>query len=178
MHIKSSSVLVVLVEHWRPGKVRTDPFPLSRRHRHTSPFRCSFMDILVEVSMLGTLLRRSQLGQTLPRATVYRFVACWKCGSELDTTSDYFCNISKCGAVQSYKITDVNAFQLFGLEQKYKIDMNDLDAQFKNAQKQLHPDKFSAKDIMERNASNETSSTVNQAYQVRTLGNIVRSITM
>lgn len=116
--------------------------------------------------MLGTLLRRSQLGQTLPRATAYRFVACWKCGSELDTTSDYFCNISKCGAVQSYKLTDVNAFQLLGMEQKYSIDMSTLDVQYKNAQKLLHPDKFSAKDIMERNASAETSSTVNQAYQV------------
>lgn len=116
--------------------------------------------------MLGSLLRRSQLFQSLPRATAYRYVACWKCGSELDTTSDYFCNISSCGAVQSYKITDVNAFQLLGMEQKYLIDMNVLDSHFKDAQKQLHPDKFSAKDDSERAASNETSSTVNQAYQV------------
>ncbi len=156
---------MVLVKQIRTSKVRTDGFPLSRPRVHTSLVDCVLSRI--SKTMLGTLLRRSQLGQTLPRVTAYRFVACWKCGSELDTTSDFFCNISKCGAVQSYKLTDVNAFQLLGLEQKYLIDMNILDAQYKNAQKLLHPDMFSGKDIMERNASTETSSTVNQAYQVR-----------
>lgn len=116
--------------------------------------------------MLGSLFSKIGLGQSLRKTATYRFVTCWKCGSELDTSLDYFCNISKCGAVQSYKITDVNAFKLFGLEQKYLIDINALDTQYKNAQKQLHPDKFTAKCDVERTASNETSSTVNQAYQV------------
>ena len=116
--------------------------------------------------MLGSLFLRSGLSQSLRKPTTYRFVTCWKCGSELDTSLDYFCNISSCGAVQSYKITDVNAFKLFGLEQKYLIDINALDTQYKNAPKLRHPDKFTAKSDVERTASNETSSTVNQAYQV------------
>ena len=119
--------------------------------------------------MLGSLYLRSPVAQSLRKVAVYRFVTCWKCGSELDTTANYFCNISSCGAVQSYKITDVNAFQMFGLEQKYLIDMVALDSQYKNAQMVLHPDKFSAKSDEERTASNETSSTVNQAYQVAML---------
>lgn len=55
---------------------------------------------------------------------------------------------------------------MFGLEQKFFIDTIALENGYKNAQKVLHPDMFSTKSNLERDASNETSSTVNQAYQV------------
>ena len=100
------------------------------------------------------------------RAIAYRNVTCWKCGTD-ENKVDYFCGSDACGVVQSYKLKDVNAFQLFNLEQKYFIDLQVLETEYKNVQKLLHPDKFVSKSNDEREASNETSSTVNQAYQVR-----------
>jgi molecular chaperone HscB len=67
-------------------------------------------------------------------------------------------------------LKDVNAFQLFHLDQRYFIDTNALDMQYKSVQKRLHPDMFVNKPNDERDASNETSSTVNQAYQVCFVG--------
>lgn len=117
--------------------------------------------------MLGVLYSNNHLLKLVVRKTVvsFRYVTCWKCGSE-SPNQEFFCKADNCGVVQAYKLKDINAFHVFGLEQKYLIDNATLDNEYKNVQKLLHPDKFSMKPNSERDASNETSSTVNQAYQV------------
>lgn len=118
--------------------------------------------------MLGALFSKTHLVNVVVRKTVvsFRYVTCWKCGHE-SAEQEFFCKADDCGVVHTYKLKDVNAFRLFGMEQKYLIDTTVLENEYKNVQKLLHPDKFSAKSNPERDASTETSSTVNQAYQVR-----------
>jgi DNA-directed RNA polymerase subunit RPC12/RpoP len=102
-------------------------------------------------------------------AKLARSVTCWKCGTEVsppEVTPEYFCSSNPCGVVQSVKLKDVNAFQLFNLDQKYLIDLGQLESAYKGIQKQLHPDMFATKPEAERDASLQTSTTINQAYQV------------
>ena len=39
---------------------------------------------------------------------------------------------------------NTNDFELFGLEQRFKQDRGDLDARWKDFQREVYPDKFSA----------------------------------
>lgn len=115
--------------------------------------------------MLGTLKSRGIGGSLLYKLVTYRLITCWKCGNDQNLTQ-YFCGNDNCGVIQTLKLKDVNAFHLFQIDQKYFIDEDLLESGYKNAQKLLHPDMFTGKSNAEREASNETSSTVNQAYQV------------
>lgn len=64
------------------------------------------------------------------------------------------------------KLSDVNAFHLFHMDPKYFINVAMLESEYKRIQKLLHPDMFVNRPIEEREASMQTSSTINQAYQV------------
>jgi len=97
------------------------------------------------------------------RSSSTSFTTCWNCSQEL-TREQLFCD-KKCGVLQAIKTTDINYFDLFGIPFSISVDMRALDGRFKDLQKQLHPDKFANKSMVERAASAETSSTVNQAYQ-------------
>jgi molecular chaperone HscB len=56
---------------------------------------------------------------------------------------------------------------MFGIDESFKVDERKLEVEFKNLQKQLHPDKFSVGSPEEKKVSLQASSVVNQAYQVR-----------
>lgn len=116
-------------------------------------------------AMLRTLRVSLNPYLVVRKTNAYRFVTCWKCGTEVAHV-DFFCNNSPCGVVQAFKLSEVNAFHIFHLEQKYFIDVNVLDMEYKNIQKLLHPDMFVTKPPEEREASLQASSTINQAYQV------------
>lgn len=95
---------------------------------------------------------------------------CWKCGSIL-SKYDLFCIATPCTVIQKLKIVHgFNIFKLFGFDPHYDIEVNELDRRFRDLQAKLHPDKFSIKSSSERDASHESSSTVNQAYQVTVNG--------
>jgi hypothetical protein len=119
--------------------------------------------------MLGIVRVRSAPQALFRTVKLARSVTCWKCGTEVsppEVTPEYFCSSNPCGVVQSVKLKDVNAFQLFNLDQKYLIDLGQLESAYKGIQKQLHPDMFATKPEAERDASLQTSTTINQAYQV------------
>jgi len=90
---------------------------------------------------------------------------CWKCGTATRPL-ELFCPADSCGAVQSLELHQINAFDLFRVDHYYDLDQKALETNFKEIQKQLHPDKFTTKSTPEREASNTTSSTANQAYQI------------
>lgn len=94
---------------------------------------------------------------------------CWKCSNKQPSNS-LFCQNSNCAVVNRLTIADdSNLFDLFGLESKFDIDASYLDAQYRNLQTQLHPDRFATKSSAEKEASSESSSTINRAYQVSTV---------
>lgn len=65
---------------------------------------------------------------------------CWKCGRTTEKQELFFC---ECGVVQS--VAEVDYFRLFGIEQTFDIDANDLSVRLKELQKILHPDKYTLK---------------------------------
>ena len=91
--------------------------------------------------------------------------SCWKCQAPLPNIS-LFC--SSCGVIQSVQMTGshIDLFKLFKLDMNFFLDMEKLDSNFKELQGVLHPDKFMMHSRDEQSASLDTSSTVNQGYQV------------
>lgn len=87
---------------------------------------------------------------------------CWKCDTLL-LNNQVFCSI--CKTIQTINKSSCNFFELLGIEPNFNLDFNILEKNFKNLQKQLHPDLFSNKSIIERESSNNNSSYVNEAYQ-------------
>lgn len=94
--------------------------------------------------------------------------SCWKCGTAIKDNNTIFCPSSDCEAIQPIDLSsnDIDLFGLFGLTAKIDVNVRELESSFKSLQGKLHPDKFATKSLPERNASNTTSSAINQAYQV------------
>jgi hypothetical protein len=135
-----------------------------------NPLSVTSYRIIGNLRQMLSIARARIAPRALFRTTkLARSVTCWKCGTEVsppEVTPEYFCSSNPCGVVQSVKLKDVNAFQLFNLDQKYLIDLGQLESAYKGIQKQLHPDMFATKPEAERDASLQTSTTINQAYQV------------
>ncbi|KAG9304757.1 hypothetical protein G9A89_003931 [Geosiphon pyriformis] len=77
---------------------------------------------------------------------------CWKCHSELDYFSLH-CGRVDCGIIQQNLPSDVNYFQLLGVEKgpeekkgSFEIDLAVLRHNFLVLQRQVHPDRYSQKD--------------------------------
>ena len=58
-----------------------------------------------------------------------------------------------------------NDFELFGLPQQFDTDTNALDHTWKQLQKQVHPDQFSAQGAADKRLAMQWSVRVNEAYQ-------------
>ena len=58
-----------------------------------------------------------------------------------------------------------NDFELFGLEQRFKQDRAELDARWKDLQRQAHPDKFSAQGAAAQRIAMQWSVRINEGYQ-------------
>ena len=56
-------------------------------------------------------------------------------------------------------------FELFGLEKRFKQDRAELDARWKDLQRQAHPDKFSAQGAAAQRVAMQWSVRINEAYQ-------------
>ena len=101
---------------------------------------------------------------------------CWKCGSAIAHGCTLFCGSPSCGAIQELNEKECDYFQLFGMKESFSLNSEQLEVEFKNLQRQLHPDKFAMGSLEERERSTSNSSFVNQAFQViRRIVNIVPS---
>jgi molecular chaperone HscB len=56
-------------------------------------------------------------------------------------------------------------FELFGLEKRFRQDLAELDARWKDLQRQAHPDKFSAQGAAAQRVAMQWSVRINEAYQ-------------
>lgn len=91
---------------------------------------------------------------------------CWKCNSALQI-KDLFCSAESCGVVQPIKLDQNNSmFDLFHVPANFNIDEEVLDKNFKELQRQFHPDKFVKKSLAEKEISASSSSLINTSYQV------------
>jgi molecular chaperone HscB len=83
---------------------------------------------------------------------------CWSCG---DMRAAQFC--SACGKVQPPLPSDYFAF--FGLPHKLNLDVPQLEKDFYQLSRKLHPDLFARADKREQQWSLEQSSRLNDAYR-------------
>jgi molecular chaperone HscB len=89
---------------------------------------------------------------------------CLHCGARADWA--HFC--SECGTIQPVA-EEVEYFGFFGLPRKLRLDESELEKSFYSLSRQFHPDYFMSASAVERQASVERSSMLNDAY--RTLRN-------
>ena len=60
----------------------------------------------------------------------------------------------------------MNYFELFGLPNQFKLDGSLLSSQFRELQRQFHPDKFAAASERDRLLAVQKAAEINDAYQV------------
>ena len=58
-----------------------------------------------------------------------------------------------------------NHFELFGLPRRFVVDAAALEARYRELQREVHPDRFAAAPEIERRASMQLATRVNEAYQ-------------
>ena len=83
---------------------------------------------------------------------------CWSCGV---MRAEHFC--SACGKVQPP--VPVDYFTFFGLPRKLNVDVPNLEREFYQLSRKLHPDLYSRADTREQEWSLEQSSQLNDAYR-------------
>ena len=59
-----------------------------------------------------------------------------------------------------------NHFELFGLPARFAVDAAALEARYHDLQREVHPDRFAAAPEIERRASMQLATRVNEAYQI------------
>lgn len=59
-----------------------------------------------------------------------------------------------------------NHFELFSLPQQYAVDIERLDARYRELQRSVHPDRFARAGDQERRISMQQAAQINEAYQV------------
>jgi molecular chaperone HscB len=84
--------------------------------------------------------------------------ACWSCG---DMRAALFCE--SCGKLQPPAPTDY--FSFFGLPRKLNVDVAELEREFYQFSRKLHPDVFSRATPQEQDWSLQKSSQMNDAYR-------------
>jgi len=85
---------------------------------------------------------------------------CPHCGTAI--SSAHFC--AECGKIQSLG-PGVDHFRFFDLPRKLSIDLIDLEKRFYSLSRQFHPDYFLAASDLEKQASVERCSKLNDAYR-------------
>ena len=86
--------------------------------------------------------------------------SCWNCKS-LVGYNQFFCH--KCKKIQ--KPNHENEFKIFGVEEKFDLNLEELEEKYLKLQKLFHPDKYSTFSEQEIKLSTFHSSLINDAYQ-------------
>ncbi|XP_066466072.1 iron-sulfur cluster co-chaperone protein HscB [Tiliqua scincoides] len=89
--------------------------------------------------------------------------ACWSCGRPCAASpAPRFC--PACRALQPPE-PGTDLFRLMGCEPTFRLDVAQLQQQFRSLQRSLHPDNFSQRPQAEQGFSEQQSSLVNKAYR-------------
>lgn len=86
--------------------------------------------------------------------------SCWNCKS-LVGYNQFFCH--KCKKIQ--KPNHENEFKIFGVQEKFDLNLEELEEKYLKLQKLFHPDKYSTFSEQEIKLSTSHSSLINDAYQ-------------
>jgi len=87
-------------------------------------------------------------------------VICWQC--EKGTAQGLFC--AHCGAVLPAH-PDATYFDVLGERPRFALDLKDVERRFKDAARQVHPDKFAQADPRARKAALSQTVKLNEAWR-------------
>ena len=88
--------------------------------------------------------------------------SCWSCGAEIATSGDVFCGA--CGKIQP--LSGRNHFEVLGLPKGLAQAPGVVDKAFREASKQVHPDRFGANaSAVERRLAVAHTANLNEAYR-------------
>ncbi|XP_008241094.1 PREDICTED: iron-sulfur cluster co-chaperone protein HscB, mitochondrial [Prunus mume] len=121
---------------------------------HHRLFPCSGLDFLEIHNIRGKCFTSSQSAEKAS-------TKCWNCGAAAEAVPFLLC--SSCRCIQPVD-QSVDYFQIFGLERKYDSVVDNLEGQYKEWQKKLHPDLVHTKSKEEREYAAEQSARVIDAY--------------
>ena len=85
---------------------------------------------------------------------------CWNCLRTIPSNT-FLCQ--KCNKIQPPK--QVNEFKLFGIPEKFDLNLEELEIAYLKLQRLFHPDKYSQLSDQEIKHSTLLSSMINEAYQ-------------
>ncbi|MCA9555644.1 MAG: Fe-S protein assembly co-chaperone HscB [Myxococcales bacterium] len=85
---------------------------------------------------------------------------CWSCGAERGV--DFFC--PTCGKIQAAS-PKTTLFEALGLPARMRLERGDVDKAFREASRNVHPDRFAQAAPMERKLALQLTELVNQAHQ-------------
>jgi molecular chaperone HscB len=88
---------------------------------------------------------------------------CWSC--EKDAGAGALC--AACGAPQPVSTHGVrdDHFAVLGVPRRFDLDMNELEARYKDLSRKLHPDRFAKADPRARRASLQRTVQLNEAWR-------------
>ena len=86
-------------------------------------------------------------------------MTCWQCSESFDDS--FFC--PKCNALQP---PPKDYFQFFGIRRHLSIDVAQLQTQFYDLSRKLHPDRYSRKSERERSLSTEATAILNDGWRI------------
>jgi molecular chaperone HscB len=87
-------------------------------------------------------------------------IACWSCKGPVSQVRA-FCET--CSAVQPPG--QANHFMRFGLKPTFDINVDRLDQQYFDLQRNLHPDRFATRSPQEKSLSQQQATAINDAYE-------------
>lgn len=88
---------------------------------------------------------------------------CFSCGKFRSDKGFLICPL--CNAVQSLD-PNITYFEMFDQDEKFELDLKDLEAKYKSLMKTLHPDLSHGKSMEEKENSAQLSALVTTAYSV------------
>ncbi|XP_028784882.1 iron-sulfur cluster co-chaperone protein HscB homolog [Neltuma alba] len=90
---------------------------------------------------------------------------CWNCHAIPESAPFLVCQ--SCRSIQPVD-KSIDYFDIFGLEKNYDIEVKNLEGEYKNWQKKIHPDLVHSKSEKERDFAAEQSAKVIDAYRTLT----------
>lgn len=134
---------------------------LSSEHSDVWPF--AFTSRSSTMAAMPSCITRSSHFSTKQHSgmTMTTTTQCWSCGETKFNKCFLIC--PSCNAVQSPDPA-ITYFQIFDQDQKYELDLKDLEAKYKSLMKKLHPDHSHGKSMEEKVNSAQLSALVTTAY--------------
>ncbi|KAI5062100.1 hypothetical protein GOP47_0022639 [Adiantum capillus-veneris] len=162
--IKDNCLMVGLAEHG-PSAFHNIPLNMDMgiSHMQRNTYVCSSYATTSGLKSRIFSMKLTRHVQTLSTQTRTSKAQCWSCGRTKSEKGFLLC--PSCNAVQAPD-PDITYFEIFDQDQKFEMDLKDLETKYKSLMKRLHPDLTHGKSTEENENYAHWSALVTAAYTV------------